>query len=124
MTFDVRENERKMSVYLSKKIDEIAKATGADIAPPTAPRKGPYDSRVYQTTHVTGGTIMGSDPGNERRLPSSAALGCGKPVCRRCIRLSLQCGLQPDRPARGTRASTRRRPQRLRCAAAPPLIPI
>ena len=63
MTFDVRENERKMSVYLSKKIDEIAKATGADIAPPTAPRKGPYDSRVYQTTHVTGGTIMGSDPG-------------------------------------------------------------
>jgi gluconate 2-dehydrogenase alpha chain len=62
MTFDVRENERKMSVYLSKKIDEIAKATGADIAPPTAPRKGPYDSRVYQTTHVTGGTMMGSDP--------------------------------------------------------------
>ncbi|MGY3288185.1 gluconate 2-dehydrogenase alpha chain [Bradyrhizobium sp. LM3.6] len=63
MTFDVRENERRMSVYLSKKIDEIAKATGADIAPPTAPRKGPYDSQVYQTTHVTGGTIMGSDPG-------------------------------------------------------------
>ena len=29
MTFDIRENERKMSVYLSKKIDEIAKATGA-----------------------------------------------------------------------------------------------
>ncbi len=82
MTFDVRENERKMSVYLSKKIDKIAKATGADIAPPTAPRKGACDSRVYQTTHVT------------------------------------------DRPARGTRASTRRRPQRLRCAATLPLIPI
>jgi gluconate 2-dehydrogenase alpha chain len=62
MTFDVRENERKMSEYLSKKIDEIARATGADIAPLTAPRKGPYDSRVYQTTHVTGGTIMGDDP--------------------------------------------------------------
>ena len=40
MTFDIRENERKMSVYLSKKIDEIAKATGADIAPPTAPARG------------------------------------------------------------------------------------
>ena len=63
MTFDVRENERKMSIYLSKKIDDIAKATGADIAPTTAARTGPYDSRVYQTTHVTGGTIMGSDPG-------------------------------------------------------------
>jgi gluconate 2-dehydrogenase alpha chain len=63
MTFDVRENERKMSEHVSKKIDEIAKATGADFAPTTVPRKGPYDGRVYQTTHVTGGTIMGSDPG-------------------------------------------------------------
>jgi gluconate 2-dehydrogenase alpha chain len=62
MTFDIRENERKMSEYLAGKVDEIARATGADIAPPTAPRRGPYDSRVYQTTHVTGGTIMGSDP--------------------------------------------------------------
>src|SRR5215470_1107091 len=62
MTFDVRENERKMSAYLSKKIDGIAAAAGADVAPLTVSRKGPYDSRVYQTTHVTGGTIMGSDP--------------------------------------------------------------
>ena len=28
MTFDIRENERKMSVYLSKKIDEIAQSDG------------------------------------------------------------------------------------------------
>ena len=33
MTFDVRENERKMSVYLSKKVDEIAKATSTSQAP-------------------------------------------------------------------------------------------
>jgi Choline dehydrogenase and related flavoproteins len=26
------------------------------------PRKPPYDSRVYQTTHVVGGTPMGADP--------------------------------------------------------------
>jgi gluconate 2-dehydrogenase alpha chain len=26
------------------------------------PRRGPYDSTVYQTTHNTGGTVMGSDP--------------------------------------------------------------
>jgi gluconate 2-dehydrogenase alpha chain len=62
MTFDIRDNERRMSKHLAGKVDEIARATGADIAPPTAPRQGPYDSRVYQTTHVTGGTIMGSDP--------------------------------------------------------------
>jgi len=27
-----------------------------------APRKGPYDITEYQTTHNTGGTIMGTDP--------------------------------------------------------------
>ena len=27
-----------------------------------APRKGPYDVRAYQTTHITGGTVMGADP--------------------------------------------------------------
>ena len=26
------------------------------------PRRGDYDARIYQTTHVTGGTIMGTDP--------------------------------------------------------------
>ena len=62
MTFDIRDNELKMSQYVAGKVDAIAKATGADIVPPTAPRKGPYDTRAYQTTHVTGGTIMGKDP--------------------------------------------------------------
>ena len=62
MTFDIRDNELKMAQYVAGKVDAIAKATGADIAPPTVPRKGPYDTRAYQTTHVTGGTIMGNDP--------------------------------------------------------------
>ena len=42
---------------------EIAKASGADVigtAGRTAQR--PFDTRYYQTTHVTGGTIMGADP--------------------------------------------------------------
>jgi gluconate 2-dehydrogenase alpha chain len=62
LTVDIRENELKMSRYIAGKVDELARATGADIIPPTSPRTGPYDSRVYQTTHVTGGTIMGDDP--------------------------------------------------------------
>jgi gluconate 2-dehydrogenase alpha chain len=53
-----------MSRYIAGKVDELARATGADIVPPTKPRTGPYDSRVYQTTHVTGGAIMGDDPGS------------------------------------------------------------
>jgi gluconate 2-dehydrogenase alpha chain len=64
LTFDIRENELRMSRYVAGKVDELARATGADIVPPTKPRTGPYDSRVYQTTHVTGGAIMGDDPGS------------------------------------------------------------
>jgi gluconate 2-dehydrogenase alpha chain len=68
VTFDTTE-QRKMSVYLSKKIDEDRQCDRCRHRPPTAPRKGPYDSRVYQTTHVTGGTIMGSDPGTSAVSP-------------------------------------------------------
>jgi gluconate 2-dehydrogenase alpha chain len=62
MTFDWRENEMKMSAYVTAKMAEIAKAFGADIVGPAVPRKAPFDTRPYQTTHITGGTIMGTDP--------------------------------------------------------------
>jgi gluconate 2-dehydrogenase alpha chain len=62
MTFDFRENELKMSDYVTRKMADIAKAAGADIVGPAVPRKPPYDTRQYQSTHVTGGTIMGTDP--------------------------------------------------------------
>jgi len=62
MTFDWRENELKMSEYVTKKMEDIAKAAGADIVGPAAPRKAPFDTRQYQSTHITGGTIMGTDP--------------------------------------------------------------
>jgi gluconate 2-dehydrogenase alpha chain len=62
MTFDWRDNDMKMSEYCTGKIAEIAKATDAAIVGPAAPRKAPFDTRVYQSTHVTGGTPMGADP--------------------------------------------------------------
>ena len=62
MTFDWRDNDMKMSEYCTGKIAEIAKATDATIVGPAAPRKAPFDTRVYQSTHVTGGTPMGADP--------------------------------------------------------------
>jgi gluconate 2-dehydrogenase alpha chain len=62
MTFDWRANEEKMSAFVTKKMEEIAKTMGADIVGPAAPRKSPFDTRVYQTTHITGGTVMGADP--------------------------------------------------------------
>jgi gluconate 2-dehydrogenase alpha chain len=33
-----------------------------DIMGRVAGREGPFDTRYYQSTHVTGGTIMGADP--------------------------------------------------------------
>lgn len=62
ITFDWRENELKMSEYVTRKMAELANVSGATIVGPAAPRKGPYDSRAYQTTHVVGGTPMGADP--------------------------------------------------------------
>lgn len=62
MTFNFRDNEVKMSAYCTGKAHEIARATGATIVGPQAPRTPDFDARLYQTTHVTGGTIMGADP--------------------------------------------------------------
>ncbi len=62
MNFDWRENEQKMSQFIASKQNEIAKVFGADIVTPAATLKSPFDTRVYQSTHITGGTIMGADP--------------------------------------------------------------
>lgn len=63
MTFDFTPNDRAMSAFLTERVREIAgRMGGREIK--LNPREGPYDSMPYQTTHNTGGTIMGSDPSN------------------------------------------------------------
>src|SRR5262249_49127909 len=62
MTYNFHENDYKMSEYVTKKAHEIALASGATLVAPPNPRRGDFDPRAYQTTHVTGGTIMGADP--------------------------------------------------------------
>jgi gluconate 2-dehydrogenase alpha chain len=61
MTFDFPENDIKMSAYCTQKAAEIGKAMGGQQLT-SSPRKGPYNVAQYQTTHNTGGTIMGTDP--------------------------------------------------------------
>lgn len=63
MTFDFRENELKMSHYLTDKYVEIFKAMGAKEVYANY-RRGPYDIRQYQTSHLCGGAIMGTNPSN------------------------------------------------------------
>jgi gluconate 2-dehydrogenase alpha chain len=61
MTFDFPQNDIRMSAYCTQKAIEIGKQMGGKLVT-GAPRKGPYDITEYQTTHNTGGTIMGTDP--------------------------------------------------------------
>lgn len=60
MTFDFPENDLRMSRYLTDKTLEIARAMGGrQVA--GGPRRAPYTITQYQSTHNTGGTVMGND---------------------------------------------------------------
>ncbi len=61
MTFDFPKNDLKMAEFVTEKAVEIGKAMGANQVV-GAPRKAPYTTTQYQTTHNTGGAVMGSDP--------------------------------------------------------------
>jgi gluconate 2-dehydrogenase alpha chain len=61
MTFDFPDNDLRMSRYVTHKAAEIAHRMGAKIVI-DQPRTGPFTTTAYQSTHNTGGAIMGSDP--------------------------------------------------------------
>jgi gluconate 2-dehydrogenase alpha chain len=61
MTFDFTDNEHKMSKYLTDKATAIAKAMKPREFKVNG-RDGHYSIVPYQTTHNTGGTIMGANP--------------------------------------------------------------
>jgi gluconate 2-dehydrogenase alpha chain len=63
MTMDFHENELKMSAYLTDRYAEIIERMGAKQVVKHS-RKGPYDVTQYQTSHLCGGAIMGTNPGN------------------------------------------------------------
>jgi gluconate 2-dehydrogenase alpha chain len=62
ITFDFRANEERMSAYCTAQAEKIARAMGAAIVGPAHPRRAPFDVRLYQGSHVTGGTPLGADP--------------------------------------------------------------
>lgn len=61
MTFDFPDNDLRMSRYITRKAGEIARRMGADTVT-ESPRTGPFTTTAYQSTHNTGGAVMGSDP--------------------------------------------------------------
>lgn len=62
ITFDHRDNELRMAEYGAARMVEIARAMGATRLGPLEPPARPFDTRGYQSTHITGGTSMGRDP--------------------------------------------------------------
>src|ERR1700710_1192311 len=61
MTFDYQPNEQKMANWMADRCDEIAKAMGAKTTQINR-LVGPWSVVPYQSTHNTGGAVMGSDP--------------------------------------------------------------
>jgi gluconate 2-dehydrogenase alpha chain len=62
ITFDFQDDDRMMMRYISGKVADIMRASGATKTMLKSELAAHYDTTVYQTTHVNGGTIMGSDP--------------------------------------------------------------
>jgi gluconate 2-dehydrogenase alpha chain len=60
MTFDFPENDVKMSEFCTARATDIAKAMGGKLIA-GLPRRRPYTVTQYQSTHNTGGTVMGAD---------------------------------------------------------------
>jgi gluconate 2-dehydrogenase alpha chain len=63
MTFDYKDNERKLSAHAAKIINEIAAAMNPTHLNKASARNS-WSSVPYQSTHNTGGTIMGTNPHN------------------------------------------------------------
>ena len=61
MTFDFTDNDHKMSDYVTAKAAEVARAMNPREIKVNG-RKGSWSVTPYQTTHNTGGAIMGDNP--------------------------------------------------------------
>jgi gluconate 2-dehydrogenase alpha chain len=61
LTLDWHDNERNMADFATVKAVEIARAMGAQEVNAFSGLRH-YDATRYQSTHVQGGTIMGSSP--------------------------------------------------------------
>jgi gluconate 2-dehydrogenase alpha chain len=62
MTYNFVENDYKMMEYCMERALKIAKAMNPTLIGDASIRRGDYSSVPYQSTHCTGGTIMGTDP--------------------------------------------------------------
>ena len=57
-----KENEHKMGRHIAAVINELAKSMNPTMFNPASARTEPWTVVPYQSTHNTGGTIMGTSP--------------------------------------------------------------
>lgn len=63
MTLNWQDNDQRMSEHIGEKVLEIGRAMGAtSMAGRIIKRGTDWDTRTYQSTHINGGTAMGTDP--------------------------------------------------------------
>ncbi len=62
MTFDFPDNDKSMSKHCTAQARRIAEAMGGDLVESSERAANHYSVVPYQTTHNTGGAIMGIDP--------------------------------------------------------------
>ncbi|WP_321797723.1 GMC family oxidoreductase [Caballeronia sp. J97] len=63
MTFDWHDNEYAMLGYMGTRMEAVAQAMKPEAYFKAIRKKGDhYDTRAYQSTHTTGGAVMGSSP--------------------------------------------------------------
>ncbi|WP_426445553.1 GMC family oxidoreductase [Paenibacillus sp. S-38] len=61
ITFDFEDQDRELAKFMASRCADILKEMGADHIDPMK-ELGPYDISTYQSTHNTGGVIMGASP--------------------------------------------------------------
>jgi len=62
ITYDFEEQDRQQAAYCADKCGEIIKEMGPSSKIEINRKLGPYDITPYQSTHNTGGVIMGASP--------------------------------------------------------------
>ena len=63
MTLDWQDNDLRLSEFFNEKLKATARAMGATSFSGRMLKRGDHwDTRAYQSTHINGGTSMGTDP--------------------------------------------------------------
>ena len=62
MSYNFHDNDYKLAEYMAGVIGRIARAMNPTVMSSPAARRGNYNVVPYQSTHNTGGTMMGAEP--------------------------------------------------------------